>query len=524
MTKTDDRKTPPNILMIVSDQERARGWIPDDLHSQLKGRTRLIETGLECGSHYTHSSPCSPSRATLFCGQYVPEHGVTDNVFIDPAHPDLHDQTPTIGHLLRRAGYKTAFIGKWHLSWGNPEMERYGFSDWSGQDWAWTGLAGTGVYYDQIIAGQATEWIRAHAHAGPWLLVVGLLNPHDIAWYPADQPGYQARHPERSAQYRSYIPAPIPGKESITTFTGEFAELFDLPANHLDDLNSKPAVQKTWRWEENHWHFGWLDHDDSHSWRRALDYYWELHKRNDAHVVEILDALAATGHEDETAVIFTSDHGEMAGSHGMRGKGPFAYEEIMHIPLYMRVPGVTTPGTRTESLTSSVDLVQTMCAIAGADPGDSVSGVDISPLMSDTSASVRDHVLFAQEQGWHQSCVAERFALRGYFDGQTKYVRYYGVGGGTDSIGRGVPWQDEMRFGPNADVFDLEHELYDLTDDPGELENLALAGSRSHEIDDRIAHLRELEKIAYVHERPAGRGQGSSGESGMMAHAGIGDG
>jgi arylsulfatase len=95
----------PNVLLIVTDQERHRGWIPDDPQRQLPARARFLAEGMEFDRHYTHSSPCSPSRATLFCGQYLSEHGVTDNVFVDPAQTDLHHETPTIGHLLRKVGY-----------------------------------------------------------------------------------------------------------------------------------------------------------------------------------------------------------------------------------------------------------------------------------------------------------------------------------------------------------------------------------------------------------------------------------
>ena len=67
----------PNILLIVSDQERQRDWLPDDF--KLPARQRIIDNGIEFTSHYTHSSPCSPSRATLFTGEYMASHGVTEN-------------------------------------------------------------------------------------------------------------------------------------------------------------------------------------------------------------------------------------------------------------------------------------------------------------------------------------------------------------------------------------------------------------------------------------------------------------
>ncbi len=507
----------PNILVIVSDQERARDWIPAELHARLPNRERLLREGMELRAHYTHSSPCSPSRATLLTGQYVPEHGVTDNVFVDPVQPDLHTRTPTIGHLARAAGYRTAYIGKWHLSYGNPEMERYGFSDWTGEDWAWTGLAGTGTHFDEVIATQTAGWLDEHGDGEtPWLLVVGLVNPHDIAWYPADQPDYQAANPHRTAQYAQMLPEAVPGKGPIPVFDEPYDELFDLPASWDDDLRSKPAVHEAWRWEENHWMFGHLEPDDERVWRRALDYYFRLHEHSDVQLGRILDALDATGRADDTAVIFTADHGEQAGSHGLRGKGPFAYEEIMHVPLYVRAPGITTPGSATDALTSSADVPSLVCALAGVDDTSSLSGVDPTPLLDGSATSVRDHVLFTQEQGWHRSCIGLRYALRGYFDGRHKYVRYYGIGGGVDNMGRTIDWQEHMRVGPDAAFADHEHELYDHAEDPHEIENLGIDRARRAEVRERFDHLLELERAAFTHRRPDGPGGGSTHAAAML--------
>ena len=151
----------PNILLIVSDQERQRDWLPDGY--PLPNRQRLIDAGLEFTNYYTHTSPCSPSRATLFTGQYMAEHGVTENS-TGPHNPVLSYDTPTLGHILREQGYTTAYKGKWHLeNTPFPNMEAYGFGDWEGNDQSWWGLAGTGTEYDGPIAEQSAAWIRAHA-------------------------------------------------------------------------------------------------------------------------------------------------------------------------------------------------------------------------------------------------------------------------------------------------------------------------------------------------------------------------
>ena len=129
---------------------------------------------------------------------------------------------------------------------------------------------------------------------------------------------------------------------------------------------------------------------------------------------------------------------------------------------------------------------------------------------------MRDHVLFSQAQAWYRSCVAHRFALRGVFDGRYKYVRYYGVGGGVDSTGLGLPWAPTMTIGPDADFWDQEHELYDLEEDPDELVNLATDRSRRDELRERFEHLREIEADAFTHRRPPGTGAGSTHEAAMM--------
>src|SRR5437588_8588797 len=115
-----------------------------------------------------------------------------------------------------------------------------------------------------------------------------------------------------------------------------------------------------------------------------LDYYAELHRLADESLGTVLGALEQSGRWDDTLVIFTSDHGDMCGSHGLRSKGPFVYEEIMRAPLYVRAPGITTPGTTTVALSSHIDLARTGASLAGGhDP--SLVGQDLAPALRDPS-------------------------------------------------------------------------------------------------------------------------------------------
>jgi arylsulfatase A-like enzyme len=490
----------PNLLLVVSDQERARGWLPDSV--RLPHRERLIREGVECTRYYTHASPCSPSRATLFTGRYVPEHGVRENV-IFPSHASLDPSIPTVGHRLRAAGYRTAYLGKWHLSHGpRPELERHGFSDWEGNDQHYMGWAGTGVAFDPQIAGQAAKWLGEHGAdaSRPWCLVVGLVNPHDVMWFPADQPSYQREHAEEVERFKSLLRmANWKDGDPIPPFEQEYPALFSqLPANFEDDLFTKPAVQREWMAEQQRSFWGRIDPADKGAWLRQLDYYAALHRLADESLGTVLSALDASGAADRTAVFFTSDHGDMCGAHGLRSKGPFVYEEIMRVPMYARVPGVTTAGAKVSALATHADLARTLVAVGGGDVS-GMSGEDMTESLRGVTSG-REAVLFAQDQAWYERCIHVRYAIRGMFDGRYKYARYYGVGGGTTQYGQ--PWEWDKRVGEDAAFDDHDHELYDLHEDPHELVNLAMDRGRRGELRRWFARLKEHERHAYARSGP----------------------
>jgi arylsulfatase len=246
--------------------------------------------------------------------------------------------------------------------------------------------------------------------------------------------------------------------------------------------------------------WGYIDPRDTKSWLRHLDYYVKLHQLADESLGTVLSALEASGVYDETAVIFTSDHGDMCGSHGLRSKGPFVYEEIMHVPCYMKVPGMTQPGTQTSALGTHVDLASTICAIAGVDPSSqpSLKGVDLTPALSSPTAVPRDHVLFAHDTAHTPNINNTRYAIRGFFDGRTKYARYYGVGGGKPSSGLVGKNIGVKLYDTDADFEDQEHEWYDLQEDPHELVNLAHDQGRRPELRANYERLLEYERTEFT--------------------------
>ncbi|MCE2524829.1 MAG: sulfatase-like hydrolase/transferase [Acidimicrobiia bacterium] len=496
----------PNVCFILTDQERHRGWLPDDV--DLPARRRLLEGGMEFNRHYTHTSPCSPSRATLVTGEYMPAHGIKENTR-GPANGWLDTGVDTLGKMLRRAGYDTGYKGKWHLSMGPyPDMESYGFGDWEGNDQAFWGQAGSGLEFDEPIAASAAQWIRERAGSRqPWFLFVGLVNPHDVMWFPIDQPWYQEANPEHYGRVRDRYEALGWGRaDSLPPFTLDYPERFDeLPANFDDDLHTKPDVHRRFVHEMSR-NGGYLDRAEVGHWLRQLDYYVKLHELSDVSVGLILDAIDATGAAGDTVVIFTSDHGDQCGSHALRSKGPWNYEETMHIPLYVTVPGLTGAGTRTEALTSHVDLTATVAELAGVDLSEAgLPGRSLVPLLADPAGDGRNEILFAQDWAWYDGLLETRYASRGVFDGRFKYCRYYGIGGSSTTSAR--PPAGPKLFDIDADFDDQEHELYDLQEDPHELVNLAVDRGRRQEIRAWFDRLLATEAEAFADEpgsRPAG--------------------
>ena len=502
----DAERQRPNILLVVSDQERQRSWLPPEV--ELPWRDRLRAEGLEFTRFHTHSSPCSPSRASLFTGRYLPGHGVLDNVIM-PEHTELAPTTPTLGSLLDGAGYRSSYIGKWHLSHApQPDMEAYGFADWDGNDRHFMGWAGTGVHFDPIIASNAAHWLTENAGPGrngraPWFLTVALVNPHDVMWFPVDQPGYREEHPDEVSGIRGVLEsAAWKDDDPLPVYTDGYPEVVDrLPQNFDDGLHAKPEAHRQWRWDQQHGLWGYIDPADTRSWLRHLDYYVHLHQLADRSLGTVLGALEAAGAWDDTVVLFTSDHGDMCGSHGLRSKGPFVYDEIMRVPLYAKVPGTTTPGAVTSALGSHVDLAATICALAGVDRETveaTVQGRDLSPVLADPSAEVRDHILFAQDSAQTTGLNQVRYALRGFYDGTTKYARYYGVGGGKPSTGLWGRSPGAKLFDVDCAFDDNDHEWYDHGADPHELVNLANDPARSYGLRDVYERLLAYERESFV--------------------------
>ena len=494
------RRSGHNILFVFTDQERYfRQW---PAGYALPGRERLQKTGVTFHNHYCPATMCTPSRSVLMTGLQTPDNRMFENVDLPWAN-DMSTAIPTIGHMLRRAGYYTAYKGKWHLNRSfdrgvdqllNKEMEVYGFADYNSLGDT-VGHELGGYHFDHLIAGSAITWLR---HRGrplnddgkPWALVVSLVNPHDIMYFNTDAPGERVQEAGGSMKravrapnhdfYRRTWDLPLP--KSLT-------EPLDAPGRP----RAHAEYQKAWDTILGHIPM------DLARWKRLNDYYLNCLQAVDLQMLALWRELDALRLSERTIVVVTSDHGEMAGAHGgLRGKGPFAYEECIHLPFYVAHPDVRG-GQECRALTAHIDVAPTLLALAGVPrgrvgeiAGRELPGKDLTPLLDRPGSAavnaVREGVLFTYSalmtvdsrpmaeaakalasgkdlptalKSGGPADLKKRGSARTVFDGRYKLTRYFGP---------------EDRNRPDSlDVLyrDNDVELFDLQTDPGETTNLA---------------------------------------------------
>ena len=494
----DGRKL--NILMVLTDQEQSLASWPEGLLEKLPAHRELLERGLLVENYHVQTTPCSPSRSTIFSGHHTQKTGVYQNTDTPP-NPVFADSMPTLGTMLRAAGYYTSYKGKWHLAQINKErdwnqvprglypntkdaMERYGFHDY-GFDGESVGLTWDGFRSDAFTAADVGRAIfdfarLDKAEGKPWFQVAGLVNPHDIMFY--DATGHQGQdrlHPDLLAPLRREPADPI-----YETDNG-----FPLPESfYKDDLSTKPEAHSGIVRQTDSF-YGQIKRDDEASWKRFVNYYYNCIRDVDRRLGEILWALKASGQMGNTIIIYTSDHGERAAAHGMHQKAGTIYREEVNVPMIIVHPDYPG-GRRAKRLMSAIDIAPTLMGFAGMTheeieaqfPG--LPGIDLSGMIADPSApSERDrrgHLFdYAVAYMWEPLGafanypkgvngldkvfdMSKRRLHRGVHDGRWKFARYFAPSQ------HHVPTDWEMLSRLN----DLE--LYDTDADPHELVNLAL--------------------------------------------------
>jgi arylsulfatase A-like enzyme len=449
----------PNLLVILVDQLRTPVWLPASaLPSALTPNLLSLRTGaVSFERHYTASNDCTPSRGALLTGLYSQQTGclITGDSRLDPGFP-------TWGTLLRELGYSTWWWGKWHLN-PNPEasLEPYGFS--GGTYPSPNGSPGQGAEVDPAIAAQFAEWLREEGGGQPWCATVSFVNPHDIAWW---------------YRFTSQLPLESAPPALAESLPGNFETPEALEAAR------KPLLQRSLQDTAAH-SFGPVPFSGPEAlpaWTGLMDTYLMLQSYVDTHIGEVLAALASQpAVQANTVVLFTSDHGEYGGSHGMRGKGASAYEEAIRVPLYVRdFRGLAcaAPARGRTQLTSSVDVVPLLLTLATGSRAwrreeryrHLATRHDLAAICAHLSAPGRQWILHATDED------VTEFATEPYAASAPRHVVALRTQRGKLAVYSNWGAGPGPEF-PAVEPAGQEFELYDYSTPAGRLELLNSAGA-----------------------------------------------
>ncbi len=462
-----------NILLIVTDQQR---YDTLDCYGAPTCRTPHIDAlagrGVRFDATYTATSPCSPSRAALFTGLYPHKNGVLANNQI------LNPQAPNLAQELQGASYNLGYAGKWHVDQQKVPTD-YGFE---GKDFPGYGYPAAGVIEGLRFGGSQPlphypAYLEEHGYEAPEVLeafygsnpgtqgqeiyalqsgavettfeymvselAIDLMRRFTEDWENEEKPfflwaNFWGPHtpcllPEK--YYSMYDPTVIPPEPSF----GE---------NWSHKPRAHALYERYWGLSERGWE----------SWREIVARYWGYVTMIDDLVGRMLEALQSLGMEEDTAVVFTTDHGDMMGAHRMIEKGPFAYEESWRLPLVIAHPDCEAPGTVCDEFVYLQDLYPTFLEMAG-----------IAPPEAPDTQSILDNVL-GQDSPTGRDSVYGAFHSH-IFPTPLRFVRTRTHKLVYNRCDRG--------------------ELYSLIDDPWELQNLMNAPGMAATQQQLMERLRE---------------------------------
>lgn len=426
----------PNVLFVLCDDLR-----PDALscfgskHVKTPQIDRLAADGVRFANAFCTTSLCSPSRASILTGLYAHRHGVRDNFTELPA---------TLPHWpgrLQASGYSTAYIGKWHMGEDN-DAPRPGF-DWfvthKGQgkyfDTEWN-LHGSGAkaipgYYTTVVTDLALDWLKQQDTRKPWALCIGHKAPH--SFYTPE---------EKYKHTFDQVPVPYPAsafqldnkpewiKQRMTTWHGIYGPLFDWRKNFPD---ARPEAVK--------------------DFENMVHGYWGTVLSVDDSMGRLVEHLKSTGQYDNTLIVFMGDNGLLEGEHGMVDKRT-AHDPCLRIPLIARGPQ-WRGGKVVNGQILTIDVAPSVLDACNVKPLEKIQGRAWSKLAMGSDPSWRPAWFYEYNYEKQFPYTPNVRAIR---TDRYKFIRY-----------------------PHGDQSPDRHlaELYDLQNDPNELNNLVKDASQA---------------------------------------------
>ncbi|MEO6924977.1 MAG: sulfatase, partial [Bryocella sp.] len=356
----------PNVLYVFSDEHRACS-LPGEAFNGAHAPTlaQFASQNLSFQNCISNYPVCSPYRGIFLTGKWPHDSGIVDNRI------QLSVDSGSIGKTFRDNGYYTSYIGKWHLSSNDgifvpPGPARQGFKDW--HIWAKTNphfdksftfnpVTGQKIqpkgYNCTLMTDMALDFLserKASTDDKPWMLILSWNPPH---------PPFDDAPPE---EMKLYDPAAMALRPNVKLN----------PAHSHEMLSEK-------------------------SLRSAQQGYYAHITAIDKEFSRILQALKESGQAENTIVVYTSDHGEMMGSHGYMGKR-MPQEESCRVPFFIRYPGVTPSGRNSDVLLSAIDIYPSLCGLAGIPVPSHCAGHDLSAAMRGHSITSPESVFLMHIQ------------------------------------------------------------------------------------------------------------------------------
>ncbi|SMG48728.1 sulfatase family protein [Paenibacillus aquistagni] len=426
-----------HIWLIIADQMRADAMGVENKKVQTPVLDKLAAEGTVFTNAYCASPVCTPSRASIMTGRYPNVHGAW-NIGVS-----LREDEVTLCDSLKELGYRTVGVGKMHFrpqckTGFTAEAEEVSVRDRGRErDGTYFGFDEHHISEDNMV-GEYIEWLRRqdsavaerfvrdqyrsgdavrdvwesdippHLHQSYWMAEKSIeqIDKHDVEqplflWTSFVDPHHPFNPPRAYAEQYTDVDIPIPEAQQ-----GEFK----LRPEHLQRQG-----------ERGYWPGGGEAHQlDRAHLQRVIRNYYAMITFMDEQIGRINEAWKARGLDDELVIVFTSDHGELLGDHGLMYKGPWFYEGLTRIPMIIRVPEGTDK--KVSALMEHVDIAPTLLDIIGAAIPYGIQGVSQRPVVEGLEAAVRTSAITtydAHDRGIQAQCLRTNRYKLVLFAGET---------------------------------------------------------------------------------------------------------
>jgi len=462
----------PNILFIMSDDHAAHaiGAYGGRLAKldPTPNLDRLAEEGIRLTNAFCTNSICTPARATLMTGQYSHTNGVTT------LHGRVKPEDQTLALRMKAAGYQTAMVGKWHLgeepafdyycvlpgqgSYFNPIMRDSTRGDWPNNERRFAGYDCT--HSSDAIVQTSLQWLKKRPKDKPFFLMHHFKSPHDNF--------------ENAERYDwLYQDVDIPEPESLWRVPNYGSEATKGTGTSVSGRNER----------RNMGHHMFVDPQlkgeayTRTAYQRYLKKYLRTVRGVDDGIGRLVDYLNETGELDNTAILYTSDQGFMLGEHDYIDKR-WMYDESLRVPFIVRYPARIKSGSVCDAIVNNVDFAPTLLELAGTAKTDDMQGRSVVPLLEGRVPA-----------GWPKSTYYRYWMHMAHHDNPAHYgvrtkdfklIFFYGLK--LDAPGANAP--------PTQPGW----ELYDLRNDPHEMNNVYADPAYAHVVKEMKAELLRLKQ------------------------------